>query len=178
MVFELPQELLDCIMNTMSASEYDKQTLLQCSLVSHSFCASSQPVLFSAVELGNANRGRAQFHVVQFLRALSSSPHLAGCVKTLVLRRAALISFSLQSVLPLLTHVRRLALVPEVSLAWASIPPSVNQILLQHTLPGIESLAVEHLDYMPSSVLSISKRNPTNLDSEAFAFLKCDQATV
>jgi hypothetical protein len=75
----IPQDIIDTVIGELSFNDID--TLKQCSLVSHSFLASSQKLLFSMVYFRAGYAVRAPFRQLHYL--LNHSPHIISYIREL-----------------------------------------------------------------------------------------------
>lgn len=89
---QLSQELIDQILDHVAADSNSKRlagSLLQCALVSRSFCPRSQSLLFSSIDLGRPSKKRMRDEKIQgLLDLVQDNPCIANYIEELSLECA------------------------------------------------------------------------------------------
>ncbi|KAH8809577.1 hypothetical protein DL96DRAFT_1628557 [Flagelloscypha sp. PMI_526] len=151
----LPRELFELVLGSMSESD-DKTTLLNCCLVSRAFCAISQPLLFTTVDLASNDAPGALRRLTSFQNAVSCSPFLSNYINSAsICCRMTLRSpedpweATTAALIPALSHVRDLALTHPKSMTWWS-PPNVDL-----ASPVCEALSLHWTSFVNLTELSL-----------------------
>ncbi|KAJ6509188.1 hypothetical protein C8R47DRAFT_12600 [Mycena vitilis] len=182
---QLPQELIDVVIDLVSVLGDRKSTLLSCALVSRAFASPSQRKLFTTVHLHGISNHK------QFALLLSSSPHIGFFVRTFRAEYDAdphtsypILIAKILAALPCLKVLRRVSPgmqpsdIRRIELGKQVFADAMELESLLANSTGLRELCLESISFKSHRVVRVPRIRRISLERMEFTLMLMGEATI